>query len=674
MSMELKTVVERFLEPLNDETKKLLRPIKAREHEMIELQLDDTGKSFIIDCYSMLDGEKTYSGYTHRTLINRIPQRKIRKDVEKYSTIRYELAGTDFTALIIHSCWPQANIVFHDDAFVLYTFLLTRFLRQTECAKTYAEYKIQNKLPVAPEDFYDHPELPLMSFQQTAVSAQTGLEGANLWMEQGTGKTPIVISRINYEAHQLYKKESRMYRALIVVPKAVRLSWQNKIMQFGVYPGNVTVLKGDRLNRTKLLVDAFKIDSDAEYTIIICSYDTVQRSWPELRMVQWDFCCLDEAHMIKSPNTKRWKAMMQLRDRCTSRTGLTGTPFANTLFDIYTQLEWLGEGLSGFTTFKSFRSYYGKFLPKEGNRQFDVLEGYKNLPILQERIARLCFQVKRKEALPELPEKTYDVLEVQMTTKQREFYMKLRDQLMIEIEADMQRDTKMSKQMTATHVLTKLLRLSQITSGYVKWDAQYDDDGNLLNEGQLYEEITPNPKIDALIDFIKNTPKHAKLIVWCNWVSALKIISREFDAAGINHVMFYGGTSDKKRDAAVEAYNNDPNVKVFLGNPAAGGVGLDLWGYPADKDPDADHGCNTEYQIYYSQNWSMIHRSQSEDRSTRKGTRVAVQIIDLIVPGTIDQEIAQRVLKKQMNALELQDVREVMKRILEAMPAGDNDG
>ena len=659
----LQTITENFLEPLNRRTQNLLNRINVKNDYLV-LKTDDDNENFIAEFYALLDGRRTFASWNAHKLIKRIPERKA---INEYERI-YKFAGTDFTALIINASWPVENLIFEGNAKLLFDFLLMRFLRQTKASRLYADYKINGVVPEDPPDFYDHPEFPLSDFQKIPVFAQHFIEGSNLWMEQGTGKTPIVISRINYEAHQIYKNEKRMYRALIVVPKNVRTSWQNKIEQFAIYPGRATILTGNQLKRIKLLTDAFKLEENdnSEYTIVICSYDTVLRSWNAMKYIKWDFCCLDEAHMIKSSSTKRWKQIKELRSLCKCRVGLTGTPFANSLFDVFTQLEWLGHGMSGFTSFKAFRSYYGKFLPRNETRQFDVLKGYQNLPILQERIARLAYQITRKEALPYLPAKTYDVIDVMMTPEQKEFYMKIRDQLMVELKEDLK---TLPKQLTASHILTKLLRLSQITAGFLKWDAQYADDGTLLNEEHLIEEITPNPKIEALLEFLATTNEKQKVIIWCDKVPAIHSISRALTKNSYKHVTYYGGTKDKARNEAERAYNEDADMKCFVGNPAAGGTGLDLWGYiPRWVGTEKDHGCNTEYVIYFSQNWSMIHRSQSEDRAMRSGTRAPVQYIDLLVPGSIDVEIAKRVLQKQLDAAELQDVRAVMKRVLESVP------
>ncbi len=663
-------ITQKFIEPLNENTKNLLAPISLMPNDRLHVELDEKGKRFVFTFFAVTsNNEQTKPSWCSRKFIQRIPERKKLVNVLAET---WTVAGTDFTAILLNAIWPSEKMTFTKEAKMLYEYLLLRFLKQTDSSRIKAAYRLKGEVPEMPKDFVDHPTFPLMSFQKVALITQIDQEGANEWMEQGTGKTPIIISRICYEAHRLYLKEKRMYRALIVVPKNMRMNWHNKYVDFATRPGKLTVLRGGKLTRVKLMIEAFKFDKDSEYTVMICSYDAVLRSWEALRMIEWDLCVLDEAHMIKSSRTKRWKKIQELRELCKQRAGLTGTPLANTLFDVYTQLEWLGEGLSGFSTYKAFKSYYGRFVRPDGDGQREILRGYQNLPVLQERFSRLCFMITLHEALPELPRQTYDVLEIEMTRFQRDCYTRLQKQLAIEIEAETTKEK--NKQLTAGHILTKLLRLSQITAGYLKWDVQIDDDGKVLNPDALYEEIEPNPKVEVIIELLKNKTEKEKTIIWTNWIPVIKMLARRFTKEGIKHVLYYGKTKDDDRQIAQDTYNDDPSVRVFLGNPACGGVGLDLWGYnPKWLNTKKDHGCNTTQMIYYSQNWSMIHRSQSERRATRKFTRVSVQTTDLIVPSTIDEEIAIRVLNKKLTAMELQDVRVVMARILKAVPSVGED-
>jgi len=650
------------IEPLNKATENVFKKLPFAKNDRMRISLDAEAKRFILELYSIGRHGNEYSpSGVARSFLRRIPERR---ELSPYPC-KYVAAGTDFTALIINALWPAECLLFTEEAKLLYDFLLTRFTKQTFNSRIKADYKINGIIPDMPKDWIDRLDRPLMNFQKVALLTSL-YEDANLWMEQGTGKTPIIISRICYEAMKLYKKEKRMYRALIVVPKNMRTNWRNKFMDFATRPGKITILKGSQLTRLKLMVECFKQDDESEYTVLICSYEAVVRSWEAMRLVEWDGGFLDEAHMIKGYSTKRWHKIRELREKCNGKSGLTGTPFANNLFDVYTQLEWLGEGLSGFSNFKSFRAYYGRF-SKNNNQQYSVLTGYKNLPVLQERIARLCFMITRDEAMPYLPKKTYDVYEVEMTKTQREYYVKLQKQLAIEIKNELNKEK--NKQLTATNILTKLLRLSQITAGYVKWDSQFDDEGNLLNEDSQFESINPNPKIEAIVEILKTKKPKEKTIIWTNWVPVIKMLDERLTKENIKHAIYYGGTKDADREEAERSYNQDPEMKVFIGNPAAGGQGLDLWGHvPEWDDTEKDFGCNTTQEIYFSQNWSMIHRSQSEDRAVRRGTRVSVQITDLIVPGTIDEEIAIRVLNKKIVANKLQDVKDIMTKVLSNLP------
>jgi hypothetical protein len=163
---------------------------------------------------------------------------------------------------------------------------------------------------------------------------------------------------------------------------------------------------------------------------------------------------------------------------------------------------------------------------------------------------------------------------------------------------------------------------------------------------------------------------------------------------------------------AVWKFNCDPNCTVFIGNPAAGGTGLNLLGYDTklykpepvmegvnqiaaivmdndwmsynemdcrwEEDPNGIN-CFDSYEkhyvktalpptycdhvIYYAQNWSYPHRAQSEDRAHRRGTTTHVRYTDLVVPGSIDEEIRVRVVEKKVSATKIQDVRSVLQRI-----------
>jgi len=657
-------ITEKYLRPLCHATERLFRPLHFHKKDRLELKTDKTGENFLASVYSLNeDGAQGWASYAANTnFIGRVPERKV------LGSQGWWLAGTDMTALIINALWPADQIVMNDEARILYEYLITRFMSQTVNAKERARFRNDKaawyvRLAMMPQyRFIDNPGLPLADYQKVGFVGCHKQESSALFMEQGTGKTPIVIARICNEAGA--NGEKRMYRALVVCPKNVRMNWLNEFVRFATVPGKVAVMRGGALERTKILIEAFEPEPDCKWTVVIASYESVKRSWAALRMIEWDLGVLDESQYIKNTYTKRFKKIIELRLLCKQRMCLTGTPITNTLLDLYAQLEFLGRGLSGFTTWKAFRSYYGKYIKRDRGSQ---LVGYKNVPILQERLARLSFNIRKAEALPDLPDKVSDIVEVEMTTEQLDIYKRVQRELIVEIEAMLSDGAAtVGKTMTMRNVLTKLLRLAQITSGFVTWDAVYGDEGEELRAREV-DRLDPNPKLEALVELLKNKKSDEKSIVWACWVQDIKSIAARLRLEGVDCVTYYGGTSDKDREIAERRFNEDPACKVFIGNPAAGGVGLNLVGYDW-KYPETAKDTNCGHVIYYSQNWSPTARSQSEDRSHRRGTRVHVRYTDLVVPGTIDEEIRVRVLQKHQMALEVQDVRNIMKVVLETIP------
>jgi len=278
--------------------------------------------------------------------------------------------------------------------------------------------------------------------------------------------------------------------------------------------------------------------------------------------------------------------------------------------------------------------------------------------------------IMKREAMPELPEKLYGIHEVSMTLQQRDIYLQLQRKLVAEVkqwEEDVESGRK--KYISATHVLTKMLRLAQVTSGFLSFDAELSEDGESLLPRQI-DRLDPNPKIEAIVEILKDKKPEQKTIIWACWVQDIKTILARLKLENIDAVGYWGGTKEADREEAIRRFNGDPRCKVFVGNPGAGGVGINLRGYHPD-DPECNTNC--DMVIYFSQDWSPTKRSQSEDRAHRRGTRTNVTYIDLVVPGTIDEEIRARVIKKREHALTVQDVRGIMQRVIEAIPQTDGD-
>ena len=635
------------IQPLCDETKRMFAPISLQESDRIKIKMHKDQKQFHAEFYSMDSEGREYSASYNAQV--RFPFCMPAR--QRWSDRIWLFEATDLSCLLLSHHWKPYQLVFEDGpARAIYNYRLLNFIRQTN--------NVIARDNIDEFEYKDSANLPLAPYQKKALKASLYSEGFGLFMEQGTGKTAIAIARMCNEA----VVKDGPYRVLIICPKSVRINWKEEIKRFASVPGSVTIVSGSKLNRFKCIVDATRMSNDSycQFSVCIISMDSVDKTEEALTMTrnQWDLCILDESHGIKNPATKRWKAMQKIREVCKSRMVLTGTPITNTLFDLWTQFEFMGEGWSGFTSFKKFCKFYGNFqnVSPQSQNGYQKLVGLTNLPMIQERLARQAFLIKKSEALPDLPEKTYDIYEVEMSKEQEKCYRQLCDTLMAEFENML---AKSKDVLVVNNILTQMLRLAQVTSGFVGIPAIVDEDGVVIQEAKI-NRFDPSPKIEAAVEILKEKHPHEKTIIWTNWVQNIKTLKSRLDYEKIKAVTYYGGTSDKDRQAAVTAFNEDPETKVLIGNPRAGGVGLNLLGYKIGEP--AKTFCN--HVIYFAQNWSAVDRSQSEDRPHRRGTKCHVRYTDLVVPDTIDQEIRCRVLDKRMSALKIQDVKAVISRIM----------
>lgn len=565
-------------------------------------------------------------------------------------------------ALSISMAWPSGQIDFYEGADLVYTNLLLAADAYARAARIQADFKLGGVLPDV-SNIETSPHLPLSPHQLVGVAASRLVPGYGLFCEQGTGKTAITIARICTDA----KNKDGLYASLIVVPKSVRLNWKTEFERFATVPGKVTVLRGGRLERIRMLVEAFSVNPEHKFAAVICSYGFLVRSWHGLLdQIMWDLAALDEAHNICAANTQRAKICFEVRDRAAARMPMTGTPIRNSPVDLYSLFEFMQEGSSGYSSFSAFRAAFAG--DKKNNRKAPTVD---TAPlVLKSKLARCSLIVRKEEVLKDLPEKVYDIIESDMSSKQAEDYESIANELVLEFEralADAEGSGK--EAMVINNALVQMLRLAQITAGFLRTSAVLDEEGNEVYPAQTirYDNC---PKLDALLEDVQQQEPNEKGIIWACWRESISMISERLTAANVDHVIYHGGTSEADRETAIRRFNDDPKCKIWLGNQAAGGVGLNLLGYPIGRPEEADTNCTRMW--YYSQDWSFVKRDQSEARSHRRGTRVQLRISDVVVPGTIDEQIRVRVVQKKIQALSLQDLREVLTTLREGYENGDD--
>ena len=644
--------LEGQVKPLCQATALLLRPeTHLQPHDVLQISVKpnarvDSPAQFVL-CASPQS-----SNYARMRWWSRIP------GAEYYAPALTQKVGclapiTDTTTLCVMAVWGKDRLIFEDELAKLeFWTRYTGFIKSTRVAEWQAKFKEDHSIPAAAP--VGNATLPLMAHQRVATQCAGYSEGYALFMEQRTGKTPVCIAAMDEDSMAVPHQMN-----LVICPKNVRANWEHEIKAFTTKKVHIIVIRGGAIERLKSLLTAFEYRKDYDYTVVICSYESCTRSISKFATFQWRWGILDESHFIKSQATNRWKAMKKLRDSCQRRIAATGTPICNHAFDLYTQLEWLGEGVSGFATQEAFRRFYGTWVPS--GHGYEKLVGMRNMPLLQERLARYCFLARRVEVLPDMPKVTHSIREYEMTEYQAMIYRQVAEELYAEIEREIEINPANKSVITVNNALTKLLRLAQITAGFVVLDGEIDiETGEVIN--QEIDRLDPNPKLEELVAYIKERPDNSKVIVWSWFVLGIKMIRARLELEGIKCVTYYGATTDRARDEAVELFNNDPTVKVFVGQPAAGGVGLDLSGRCLDEN--GKQTTQADSMVYYSQGWSASVRAQSGARPLHKDIEWPVETLDLCAMNTIDTTILDRVVNKQLHAMEIQDIRDILKGLL----------
>lgn len=620
---------------------------------IVQLTIDGDGNPnrFIVTLKSKqhIDG---YVGYSALRRFESIPERTENKQAHG----SYDCGATTNTVAALLE-WEKDGIELEfgcEDTATKFNYLKLWLLLSATTQSNYAAYKANATIP---EHNLKITDKHVPGRHQVFAAIQSSLnEGFGYFMEQGTGKTfAAIIDACNIPSNP----DGTPLRVLVVCPNNVRVNWVREWNEFSTLKHKATVIRGGQVARINQLIQAITPEGQ-EISVVIVSYDTLIQSWEAIGMIPWDVTYLDEAHYIKSPRTKRWEFCKKLRDVSKRRRVLTGTPIANSLFDTYTLFEFMGEGFSGFTSFKAFREYYGVW-DESRERGFAALVGLQNIPHMKDLLSRLTFSITKREALPDLPEKVYDIIEVDLQDEQLDAYMQLAETLSYEIESDLAESENLS--LTINNVLTKLLKLAQITSGFLNVPPEVTDEGEIIKPGYTIN-FSPNPKIEAIVNLIEEKTPDQKTIIWCCWVPDIEKIARALALNGQDVVTYYGGTSEADRQTAEDRFNNDPNCRWFVGNPAAGGTGLNLLGYNP-RLPTEEQTTNCDHVIYFSQDWSSLKRSQSEDRAHRRGTRQNVRVTDLCVPNSIDETIRTRVIAKRKHAMEITDIREILSSVLD---------
>ena len=434
-------------------------------------------------------------------------------------------------------------------------------------------------------------------------------------MEMGTGKSKVLIDTIGI----LYGKGA-INAVVIVAPKGVYRNWSTKEIPDHLpeyVDRHVAVWSPAPRKQEKAdLVKLFHTDLDKLKIFIINveAFSTAKgvKFTENFILGHQVLFAVDESTTIKNPKASRTKAITKLAKNTKYRRILTGSPITQSPLDLYSQTEVLQTNLLGYTSYYSFQNHYGEVVNRYfGGRTVRQVVGYRNLDELSQKLDSFSYRVLKSDCL-DLPEKLYIRRDVTLTAEQKKLYAELKELAITELANQ--------ETVSVTNVLTQLLRLHQIVCGHIK-----SDDGT--------ETPINNNRIDELIEVIAEM--QGKIIIWANYrQNILEIVETLQGLFGADAVAsYFGDTTPDERERVIKQFQDpDSSLRFFVGNTQTGGYGITL----------------TEAQnvIYYSNNFDLEKRLQSEDRAHRIGQKNNVTYVDLVAKDTVDEKIVTALRNK----------------------------
>ncbi len=410
--------------------------------------------------------------------------------------------------------------------------------------------------------------------------ASMGLGGC-LADDMGLGKTATAL------AHLL----ARPGPHLVICPLSVVHNWEAEAARFA--PSlQVEVHHGN--DRTLSSTDDGAVAAD----VVITTYGLIARD-VDLHSVRWSTVVIDEAQMIKNPNTKVARATRSLI--ADQKVALTGTPVENRLVELWSILDTVVPGLLGSQ--QRFRERYAMPIERFGSES------------VAERLRTLTgpFVLRRTKAdrrlVPDLPDKIEQIAYASLTHEQAVLYGEVTDQLLNEVDhlEGMQRQGR---------VLAALTRLKQICNH----PAHALADGSRLDgrSGKL-------ERFDELLADLLGLDERA--LVFTQFTEMGALLQRHLaERFSITAEFLHGGVSRSQRQAMISRFDTGGGPPVLLLSLKAGGTGLNL--------------TTATQVIHYDRWWNPAVEDQATDRAWRIGQHRTVHVHKLVCEGTIEERIS----------------------------------
>jgi len=395
---------------------------------------------------------------------------------------------------------------------------------------------------------------------------------------------------------------------LIIAPLSILGVWESEIKRFCGVDYNLAVLDGTLAKKE----DALRhLNSKTYLNFAVVNYESAWRmpeaitNWLTASGAGTSLIICDEGHKIKTHNANAAKAMHRLGAKADYRLLLTGTPITNRAIDVFSQWKFLNPSIFG-VSFYSFR-----------NRYFDMVGYGAHTPVLKKsreseltaKMHSIAFRATKAECL-DLPETTDIIRFVDLEPVAAKLYRELVKDSITELNGT---------EVTASNILTRLLRLSQLTGGFLGGD------------DEPKPQSVSKAKLAALADIIDEAQSEGKkLVIIARFIAEISAIKSLLEKQNIAYSAVSGETKDRAEQ--VRQFQENPDVTVFIGQIATAGLGITLTA--------------ASTLVFYSVDYNYSNFEQSKARIHRVGQTEPCAYIYLTAKGTVDEKVLKALQNK----------------------------
>lgn len=438
-------------------------------------------------------------------------------------------------------------------------------------------------------------------YQKRAINFILEHPASGLFLEMGLGKTVITLTAVDI----LMNDRFEVSRVLVIAPlRVAEDTWSRESEKWDhLQHLRISKILGSAAERIRALeaeADVYVINR--ENVVWLVEYlATLKRKWP------FDMVVIDELSSFKSNQSKRFKALKKVRPLIDRMVGLTGTPAANSLMDLWAEIYLLDRGQRLGQTIGSYRDAYFRAGWGNGTVVYKWEARPGAMKAITGKIADITMSMKAEDYI-ELPDRIDNMISVKLSDKEMEKYKDMEQQSLLELDDD----SKIIA-LDAAAVMSKLL---QMANGFI-----YTEEHEAIH---LHDA-----KLEALEEIIEAAD--GPVLVYYNFKADKERLLEKFKDAEV--------LEDNK---TISRWNQG-KIKILLAHPASVAYGLNL--------QEGGH-----IIVWYGIPWSLELYQQANARLHRQGQQKPVMIYHLLAKGTADEQVIKKLEAKDVTQSALIEV------------------